>query len=147
MKSFILDPSLEILLPAFVADGLLLILPDLQASDWDTHLLCVGSAGQAGLGSDCPDADSLSVFDKLGKFIYEIHRWDAVELCKPVPHFFWDLPGNTFLDVHICMSAHTDLLRHLRLDQAPAVSEPAEPVRHILDILVSTVPLIELGRL
>ena len=42
---------------------------------------------------------------------------------------------------------HPYLICHFHLHQTFAVSAPAEPVRYIIDLLISAIPLIELGRL
>ena len=143
----LLCSSLEILLPAFVANGLFLDLPDLQASEGDTVPICEGLSAQACPTSPCPDAVGLSILKELVELVRKVRRRDAEESGQSVPHFLVEVLGGAFLDGLVCIVAHADPLRHLRLHQPPAVPEPPEPVRNGLNIFIPMILPVEAGGL
>lgn len=146
-EPFILCPSLEILLPAFVADGLFLDFPDLKAAEGDAVPISEGLSAQACPASPCPDAAPLSILKELVELVRKVRRRDAEEPGQSVPHFLLEVLGGTFLDGRVCIVAHTDPLRHLRLHQPPAVPEPSEPIRDGLNILIPMILPVEAGGL
>ena len=139
--------SLEILLPAFVADGLFLDLPDLQTSEGDTVPISEGLSAQACPASPCPDAAPLSILKELVELVREVRRRDTEEPGQFVPHFPVEVLGGAFFYGLVCIVAHADPLRHLRLHQPPAVPEPSEPVRDGLNVLIPVILSVEAGGL
>ena len=134
--------SLEILLPAFIADGAFFLLPGLQISDRDPIPTSKGLPGQTRPASPCPNTAPLSILEELIEFVQKIQCRDAEETGQSFPHLLIEVMGDTFFNGFICIRAHTDLLRHLRLQQPHFAPEPTEPVRNILDIIVASVAFI-----
>ena len=139
--------SLEILLPAFITDGLFLDLPDFQTSEGDAVPISEGLSTQACPAPPCPDTIGLSILKELIELVREVPSRDAEESGQSVPHFPVEVLGGTFFDGLVCIAAHADPLRHLRLHQPPAVPEPPEPVRNGLNILIPMILPVEAGGL
>ena len=134
-------------LPAFYADNLSATLPFLQATDWDAHFSRKRFLTHAKGFPVCPDANSLSIIKEMIEFIQEICHRDSIKLCQPIYLIRFNMLRKTFLDGLVDTVGHAHLVRNLHLHQTFAVSAPAEPVRYIIDLLISAIPLIELGRL
>ena len=133
--------------PAFYADNLSAALPFLQAADRDAHFSCKGFLPHAKRFPVCPDADSLSIIKEMIEFIQKVCHWDSIELCQPIYLLRFDMLRKTFLDGLVDTMGHTHFICHFHLHQTLAMSAPSEPVRYIVDFLISMIPLIELGRL
>ena len=133
--------------PAFYADNLSATLPFLQAADRDSHFSCKWFLAHAKRFPVCPDADSLSIIKEMIEFIQKVCHRDSIELCQPIYLLRFDMLRKTFLDGFVNAVSHPYLICHFHLHQTFAVSAPAEPVRYIIDLLISAIPLIELGRL
>ena len=138
--------AFEILLPAFYADNLSSALPFLQAPNRYSHFSCKRLLAHAEGFPVCPDADSLSIIKEMVEFIQKVRYRNAIELCQPIHLLWFDMLCETFLNGLIDTVSHTHLVCHFHLHQSLAVSAPAEPVRYIVDLLISAIPLIELGR-
>ena len=134
-------------LPASYADNLSSALPFLQAADRDAHFSCKGFLPHAKRFPVCPDADSLSIIKEMIEFIQEVCHRDPVELRQPIHLLRFDMLCETLLDSLVDAVGHAHLVRNFHLHQPTAVSAPAEPVRYIVNLLISAIPLIELGRL
>ena len=139
--------SLEILLPAFVADGLFLDLPGLQAAEGDAVPISEGLSAQACPASPRPDAIGLSILKKLVELVRKVCRRDAEEPGQSIPHFLLEVLSGALLDGLVCIVAHADPLRYLHLHQPPAVPEPPEPVRDGLNIFIPMILPVEAGSL
>ena len=133
--------------PAFYADNLSAALPFLQATDRDAHFSCKWFLAHAKRFPVCPDADSLSIIKEMIEFIKKVCYWDTVELSQPIHLLRFNMLREPFLDGLVDTVGHTHLVCHFHLHQTFAMSTPAEPVRYIIDFLISAIPLIELGRL
>ena len=81
------------------------------------------------------------------EFIQEVRHRDSIKLCQPVHLVRFNMLCEPFLDGLVDTVGHTHLVCHFHLHKPTAVSAPAEPVRYIIDLLISAIPLIELGRL
>lgn len=133
--------------PAFYADNLSAALPLLQATDRNAHFSRKRFLTHAKGFPVCPDANSLSIIKEMIEFIQEVRHRNSVELRQPIYLVRFNMPRKTFLDGFVNAVRHPYLICHFHLHQAFAVSAPAEPVRYIIDLLISAIPLIELGRL
>ena len=133
--------------PAFYADNLSAALPFLQAADRDSHFSRKRFLAHTKGFPICPDADSLSIVQEMIELIQKICHRNTVELRQPVHLLRFNMLRKTFLDGFVNAVSHPYLICHFCLHQATAVSAPAEPVRYIIDLLISAIPLIELGRL
>ena len=134
-------------LPAFYADNLSAAFPFLQATDRDSHFSCKWFLSHAEGFPVCPDADSLSIIKEMIEFIQEVCHRNSVELCQPIHLLRFDMLRKTFLDGLIDTVGHPYLVCHFHLHESLAVSAPAKPVRYIVDLLISSIPLIELSGL
>jgi len=134
-------------LPAFYADNLSAALPFLQTTDWDSHFSRKRFLTHTKGFTVCPDADSLSIIKEMIEFIQEVCHRDPVELRQPIHLLRFDMLRKSFLDGLVDTVGHSHLVCNFHLHQPLAVSAPAEPVRYIVDLLISAIPLIELGRL
>ena len=81
------------------------------------------------------------------ELIQEICHRNSVELRQPIYLVRLNVLRESFLDGLIDTVGHPYLVCHFHLHKSFAVSAPTEPVRHIVDLLISAIPLIELGRL
>ena len=81
------------------------------------------------------------------EFIQEVRHRNSVELCQSIHLLRFDMLCETFLNSLVNTVGHSYLVCNFHLHQPLAVSAPAEPVRYIIDLLISAIPLIELGRL
>ena len=81
------------------------------------------------------------------KFIQKVRYRNTIELRQPVYLLRFNVLCKAFLDGLVDAVGHTHLVCYFHLHQALAVSAPTEPVRYIIDFLISAIPLIELGRL
>ena len=81
------------------------------------------------------------------EFIQEIRNRNPIELCQPIYLLRFNMLREAFLDGLVDTVGHTHLVCHFHLHQTFAVSAPAEPVRYIINLLISAIPLIKLGRL
>ena len=81
------------------------------------------------------------------EFIQEICHRNSIELCQPIYFVRFNVLCEAFLNGLVNTVGHAHLVRHLHLRQSLDVSAPAEPVRYIVDLLISAIPLIELGSL
>ena len=133
--------------PAFYADNLSAALPFLQTTDWDAHFSRKGFLSHSKGFPVCPDADSLSIIKEMIEFIQEVRDRNSVELRQPIHLLRFDMLRKSFLDSLVDTVGHPHLVCHFHLHKPTAVSAPAEPVRYIVNLLISTIPLIELGRL
>ena len=131
--------------PAFYADNLSAALPLLQATDWDAHFSCKGFLTHTKGFPVCPDTNSLSIIKEMIEFIQEVRHRNSVELRQPIHLLRFDMLCETFLNSLVNTVGHSYLVCHFHLHQPLAVSAPAEPVRYIVDFLISAIPLIELG--
>ena len=133
--------------PAFYADNLSATLPFLQATDRDAHLSCKGFLTHTKGFPVCPDADSLSIIKEMIEFIQKVCHRDSIELCQPIYLLRFNMLREPFFDSLVNTMGHSHLVCHFLLHKPTAVSAPAEPVRYIVNFLISAIPLIELGRL
>ena len=133
--------------PAFYADNLSATLPFLQATDWDSHFSRKRFLTHAKGFPVCPDANSLSIIKETIEFIQEVCYRNIIELCQPIHLLWFDMLRKSFLDSLVDTVGHPHLVRNFHLHQPLAVSAPAEPVRYIIDFLISAIPLIKLGGL
>ena len=133
--------------PAFYADNLSAALPFLQTTDWDSHFSRKRFLTHTKGFTVCPDADNLSIIKEMIEFIQKVCHRDSIELCQSIYLLRFDMLRKTFLDGFVNAVSHPYLICHFHLHQTFAVSAPAEPVRYIIDLLISAIPLIELGRL
>lgn len=133
--------------PAFYADNLSAALPLLQATDRNAHFSRKRFLTHAKGFPICPDANSLSIIKEMIEFIQEVRYRNSIKLCQPIYLVRFNMLRKTFLDGFVNAVRHPYLICHFHLHQAFAVSAPAEPVRYIIDLLISAIPLIELGRL
>ena len=133
--------------PAFYADNLSAALPFLQTTDWDSHFSRKRFLSHTKGFTVCPDADSLSIIKEMIEFIQEVRHRNSVELRQPIHLLRFDMLCKAFLDGLVNTVGHAHFLCHFHLHKPTAVSAPAEPVRYIIDLLISAIPLIELGRL
>ena len=81
------------------------------------------------------------------KFIQEICYRNIIELRQSFHLLRVNMLREAFFDSLVDAMGHSHLVRNLHLHQALAVSAPAEPIRYILDFLISAIALIELGGL
>ena len=81
------------------------------------------------------------------EFIQEVRDRNSVELRQPIHLLRFDMLRKSFLNSLVDTVGHSHLVCHFHLHQTFAVSAPAEPVRYIIDLLISAIPLIELGSL
>ena len=139
--------TFEVPFPAFYADGLSAALPFLQATDRDAHFSRKRFLTHAKGFPVCPDANSLSIIKEMIEFIQEICHWDTVELSQPIHLLRFDMLRKTFLDGFVNTVGHSHLVCHFYLHESLAVPAPAKPVRYIIDLLISAIPLIELSGL
>ena len=130
--------------PAFYADNLSAALPFLQTTDWDSHFPRKRFLAHAEGFPICPDADSLSIIKEVVKFIQEVCYRNTVELSQPIYLFRFNVLCKAFLDGLVDTMGHSHSISHFYLHQSLAVSAPTEPVRYIIDFLVSAIPLIKL---
>ena len=144
---FVLGPTFEVPLPAFYANNLSAALPFLQTANRYSHFPCKWFLSHAERFPICPDAVGLSIVKETIKLIQEICHWHIVELCQPFHLLRFNMLCKTFFDSLVDAMGHSHLVRDLHLHESLAVSAPTEPVRHILDFLVSAIPLIELRSL
>ena len=133
--------------PAFYADNLSAALPFLQATDRDAHFSRKRFLTHAKGFPVCPDTNSLSIIKEMIEFIQEVCYWNIIELRQPIHLVRFNMLRKTFLDGLVDTVGHAHFVCHFHLHQPLAVSAPAEPVRYIIDLLISAIPLIELGRL
>ena len=134
-------------LPAFYADHLSATLPFLQAANRNSHFPCEWFLAHTKGFSVCPDAVGLSIVKKVVELIQEVRNRNAIELCQS-PHLLrFNMLCKAFFDSLINTVGHSNLVRNLHLHQALAVPAPTEPIRYILDFLISAIALIELGGL
>ena len=131
--------------PAFYADNLSAALPLLQATDWDAHFSCKGFLTHTKGFPVCPDTNSLSIIKEMIEFIQEICHRDSIKLCQPIYLIRFNMLRKTFLDGLVNTVGHAHFVCYFYLHKSFAVSAPAEPVRYIIDFLISAIPLIELG--
>ena len=131
--------------PAFYADNLSAALPFLQATDRDAHFSRKWFLAHPKGFPVCPNTNSLSIVKEMIEFIQEVRHWNSVELCQPIYLLRFDMLRKTFLDSLIDTVGHPHLVCHFHLHESLAVPAPAKPVRHIVDLLISAVPLIKLG--
>ena len=134
-------------LPAFYADNLSAALPFLQTTDWDSHFSRKRFLTHTKGFPVCPNADSLSIIKEMIEFIQEVCHRNSVELSQPIHLLRFNMLCKAFLDSLVNTVGHAHFICHFHLHQAFAVSAPTEPVRYIVDFLISAIPLIELGRL
>ena len=131
--------------PAFYADNLSAALPFLQTTDWDSHFSRKRFLTHTKGFPICPDANSLSIVKEMIEFIQEVRHRNSVELRQPIHLLRFDMLREPFLDCLVDAVGHSHLVCHFHLHQSLAVSAPAEPVRYIIDLLISAIPLIKLG--
>ena len=81
------------------------------------------------------------------EFIQEVRHRNGVELRQPIHLLRFNMLSEPFLDGLVDTVGHSHFVCHFHLHKPTAVSAPAEPVRYIIDFLISAIPLIELGRL
>ena len=89
----------------------------------------------------------MSIIKKMIEFIQEVRHWNSVELRQPIHLLRFDMLRKAFLDGFVDTVCHSHLVCDLDLHESLAMPAPAEPVRYIVDLLVSAIPLIKLGRL
>lgn len=133
--------------PAFYADNLSSAFPFLQAPNRNSHFSCEGFLSHAKGFPICPDADSLSIIKEMIEFIQEVRYRDTVELRQPIYLLRFNMLCKALLNSLVDAVGHAHLVRNLHLRQSFAVPEPAEPVRYIIDLLISAIPLIKLSSL
>ena len=139
--------SLKMPFPAFYADNLSSALPFLQAPNRNTHFSCKRFLTHAKGFPVCPDTNSLSIIKEMIEFIQEVCHRDSIELRQPIHLLRFNMLREPFFDGLVNTMGHSHLVCHFHLHKPTAVSAPAEPVRYIVDFLISAIPLIELGRL
>ena len=139
--------AFEILLPAFYADNLSSALPFLQAPNRYSHFPRKRFLSHAIGFPVCPDADSLSIIKEMVKFIQEVCYRNTIELSQPIYLLRFNMLCKAFLDSLVDTMSHSHLVCNFHLHESLAMPAPAEPVRYIIDFLISAIPLIELGRL
>lgn len=81
------------------------------------------------------------------ELIQEVYHRNSVELCQPIYFLRFYMLRKAFLDGFVDTVGHSHLVCDLDLHESLAVPAPAKPVRYIIDLLISAIPLIELGRL
>ena len=79
------------------------------------------------------------------EFIQEICHRNSVELRQPIHLLRFNMLREPFFDGLVNTMGHSHLVCHFNLHQTFAVSAPTEPVRYIVDFLISAIPLIKLG--
>ena len=139
--------SLKMPFPAFYADNLSSALPFLQAPNRNTHFSCKRFLTHAKGFPVCPDTNSLSIIKEMIEFIQEVCHRDSIELRQPIHLLRFNMLREPFFDGLVNTMGHSHLVCHFHLHKPTAVSAPAKPVRYIIDLLISAIPLIELGRL
>ena len=92
-----------------------------------------------------PDTVSLSIIEETIEFIHEIRHRNPIETRQLFRHRRRQVLRDATFDILVYSLCNADDLRHLCLQESLAVSAPAKPVRDILNLLVSAIPLIELG--
>ena len=143
---FFLRSTLEIPLPAFDADYFSVVLPFPQTIHRDSHFPCKGFLTQAEGFPIGPDAFALPIVKELIEFVQEVRHGDTIECRQTLYHLQRNMLSSSTFDINVDCSGHACNLRHFCLHQSTAVSAPPKPVRYILDLLISAIPLIELGR-
>ena len=134
----------EILFPTLSADLFSPSFPRLQGPNGYAHFLCKGFLSQAQGFSVCPNSIGLSIIKKPVEFIQEICYRHTIESCQSFCRFLRDVLCQAFLNGFIIIVGYAHLICHFCLKQSSAVSTPAKLVRHVGDLLVSAIPLIEL---
>ena len=142
-----LCPTFEVPFPAFYADNLSTALPFLQAADRDSPFSRKRFLTHTKGFPVCPDANSLSIIRETIEFIQEICHRNSVELCQTIHLLRFNMLREPFFDGLVDTVGHPHFVCHFHLHKPTAVSAPAEPVRYIVDLLISSISLIELGRL
>ena len=137
----------ELLFPALSADLLSPSFPRLQGPNGYAHLFCKGFLAQAQGFSVCPNLIGLSIIKKPVEFIQEICYRHTIESCQSFCRFLRDVLCQAFLYGFVNIEGYAHLICHFCLKQSSTVSTPAKLVRHVCDLLVSAIPLIELGSL
>lgn len=94
-----------------------------------------------------PGCEQLVPHKKMIEFIQEVRHRNSVELRQPIHLLRFNMLRKAFLDGLVNTVGHPHLVCHFHLHESLAVSAPTEPVRYIIDLLISAIPLIELGRL
>ena len=89
----------------------------------------------------------MSIIKEMIEFIQEVCHRNSIELRQPIYLLRFNVLCKTFLDSLVDTVGHTHFVCYFHLHQPLAVSAPAEPVRYIIDFLISAIPLIELGGL
>ena len=89
----------------------------------------------------------MSIVKEVVEFIQEICYRNIIELRQSLYLLRINMLCEAFLNGLVDAMGHSHLVRNLHLHQALAMSAPAEPIRDISNFHVSTVTLIELGRL
>lgn len=136
--------SLKIPLPALYADYLSVIFPLPQAIHRDSHFPRKGFLPHTEGFPIGPDTFALSIIKELIELIQEVRHGNTIECRKVLHHLQGDVLSNSALNIDVNRSAHTRKLCNFCLHQATAMSAPTEPVRYIIDFLISSIPLIEL---
>ena len=139
-------PVFEVPFPAFYADNLSPALPFLQAADRDAHFSRKRFFTHTKRFPVCPDAVGLSIVKEMIELIQEICHRNSVELCQSIYLVRFNMLCKAFLDGFVNAVSHPRLICYFYLQKPFAVSAPAEPVRYIVNLLISAIPLIELGR-
>ena len=137
-------PALKMPLPAFYTDYLPSALPFLQAPNRDSHFPRKRFLAHTERFPVCPDADSLSIIKEVVEFIQEVCCRDTVKLRQPIYLLRFNVLCKAFLDGLVDTMGHTNFICHFHLHQPFAVSAPSKSVRHIIDFLISAIPLIKL---
>ena len=89
----------------------------------------------------------MSIIKEMIEFIQEVRYRDTVELRQPIYLLRFNMLCKALLNSLVDAVGHAHLVRNLHLRQSFAVPEPAEPVRYIIDLLISSIPLIKLSSL
>lgn len=89
----------------------------------------------------------MSIIKEMIEFIQEVRYRDTVELRQPIYLLRFNMLCKALLNSLVDAVGHAHLVRNLHLRQSFAVPEPAEPVRYIIDLLISAIPLIKLSSL
>ena len=89
----------------------------------------------------------MSIIKEMIEFIQEVRHRNSVELRQPIHLLRFNMLREPFLDAFVNTVGHAHFICYFYLHKSTAVSAPAEPVRYIIDFLISAIPLIELGRL
>ena len=135
-------PSFEIFLPAFIADGLIPLLPFPQAGQWNT---CVFTKGllfhfqSATVGRNTLD---LAIQVESGILINKIISRHTIVFCQPSGSLQWNMLRRPTLNIIVHAPIQASNRCHLSLHQPKMMSAPPQPVRNRCDFPIAVIGLV-----